>query len=254
VIRGTALLSDRPFAALAAFREAATSFRSAGDSAGLAGANSYLCIVLNNLGRCVEAQQVARDNIDWAAGSRSYLIETRSRVLLERSLHRCGDPPADPAFLAAGYDSPDQTVRSSARAMKAYRAFDAGQLDEAERIARPLMEVPIASAVARLILARVALARGRPADVLAIADSAVPFASHFAPDRADLDAVRIEALLALGETSRARELVRAARDRVESVADGIDDPGYRDSFRTGVAAHRAILEMAERVLGPRDEA
>src|SRR5205085_9766267 len=128
-----------------------------------------------------------------------------------------------------------------------------GRLDEAERMARPLVEKlpPEAATYWGIVLGRAALAHGRPGEALEIAARALavsgPSLSRVVVT--ELGLLRVEALLALGDEEAARAELRAVRERILRLAATLDgEPAAREQFFK-LEPNVRTLALAQELLG-----
>ncbi|MDC0674501.1 serine/threonine-protein kinase [Nannocystis radixulma] len=131
-----------------------------------------------------------------------------------------------------------------------------GALDDATREVRAAIEqlraAPIERASATAILAAIELAQGRAAAAAVTARAAVAqFESlgSFGLKGAHARLVHARALHAAGDHDAARDVIRAARDRLLANAAKITDPIARRRFLERVAENAGTLELARAWLG-----
>jgi hypothetical protein len=171
-------------------------------------------------------------------------------VLLAIANNRSGRPQEGLELARPSIERGGALTRFVARVAVANAYFLSGDPELAEREARASLDeaawMPLASAGARALLARIELARNRPAAALAEAEEGLRIAAHAGEpllDGSTLHLVRAEALHAMADP-RALEVIREARARIQRVAEGIDDAGLRRVYLHDLELNARTLELA----------
>lgn len=141
---------------------------------------------------------------------------------------------------------------NNARALQmlALAHFCAGDLERAELVAREAVEFHSRTATnmfdARPVLARVLLARSRPAEALALLDVPEPIGclSYVEGGPISRWLGRVDGLRAVGREREADDAARTARESVLSLAGRISDARIRASFLENVPDVRRILMLS----------
>jgi len=247
-----ALRDDDLETALSHAEAAVRSAEASGELNWVCGARHSLGNLHLELGLFAEGEEIFRELLAQSerfparhAMSRSHLALTMSLrgVLREAEAHA---REAVEAFCAIG--SPRN--EAGTRVYLARVLLAAGKLDEAAEEARIASEL-CASERPMLVIALTArasidVARERFREALAWAEQALSLAdslAHFEEGEALLRLAYAQALDALGETQRAREAIRSARDRLLARASRIKDVRLRESFLRSVPENARILEL-----------
>jgi hypothetical protein len=141
----------------------------------------------------------------------------------------------------------DPLIGDCSRAHLAVALEQVGDLDASEREALMALEqgamLPHAQLPAFAALGSLELRRGHATGALAWADRGLASEAHLwhVPT---LCLLRAEALHALGRAEEARVALRAARDRITTIAATVEDPELRDSWMTNVTANARALRLA----------
>jgi tetratricopeptide (TPR) repeat protein len=209
--------------------------------------------VESQLGRYEEAIRWTNEGLSYLADTDAALFRGWGKVYLAYFLVGAGrhDDAIAQATLALG-----TLDHVSARTALAHAHLGKGDLDGAESAAREViaqassaMTAPWLSFEAATVLARVHLARGRPADALPF--EAAAGIARMVPPNVVSDAFLVEAEVrhALGQVEAARTLLRDSRDRILKTAAAIEDAAARASYLAGVKANARTLELAREWLG-----
>jgi tetratricopeptide (TPR) repeat protein len=145
----------------------------------------------------------------------------------------------------------DRRFQGFAEAYLSVTEYLAGDCSRAEHYARaaattwePVLSVqPFAIA----LLARALLAQGRPAEALVSSRDAYAQLERLGvvdDGEATIRLALAECLIAVGDTTAAREVLDKAAGRILASAEAIEDPAIRESFLTRIPEHRRILELA----------
>jgi len=205
------------------------------------------------VGRYPDALRWTREGLSYLADPDASLFRGWGNVYLAYHLVGAGryEEAVAQATLALG------TLDDlSARTALADAQLGRGDLESAERLAGEVIQhaaraltAPWLSYQASAILARVHLARGRPADALSLDASGGMdgIVNQSVVSQAFL--VAAEARHALGQVDAARSLVRGSRERILRLAATIDDPAVRASYLGNVEANARTLERAREWLG-----
>jgi thioredoxin-like negative regulator of GroEL len=101
------------------------------------------------------------------------------------------------------------------------------------------------------LLARALLAQGRPAEALVSSRDAYAQLERLGvvdDGEATIRLALAECLIAVGDTTAAREVLDKAAGRILASAEAIEDPAIRESFLTRIPEHRRILELARELV------
>ena len=240
-------------------REAAACFAEAGDTlrARVELYNCYLDLI--ELGAYDEAQAGLAATHDWAVRRNLMSMVWVSRSLQAEALWRLGRPQeAVPVMreVAVALARTQSGRKEGGTLVALARALvSQGELDEAEEMARRAVHVleqngrPLLP-TARTALALVALARGRADEALELMRTAVKEVMDGGLEAGEsmLYLAHAEALWATGAHAEAREAIRAARVRIETVAAAIDEPALRASYLGAIEENARTLELARRWL------
>lgn len=183
-----------------------------------------------------------------------------NRYVLDRMNANFGDPREAVARESALQAIADPCVRNLRQGAIADAHFALGNMVDAERGAKKVVEecaalfFPMAAGIA--VLARTAQARGRHREALEYAETGCALDQQgrvYLLDGSKLHLSRFEALLALGDRNAAREALRTARDRVLRIATSFDDPAERDTYLTRIEPNARTLTLAREWLGETSE-
>ncbi|MFT3772956.1 MAG: AAA family ATPase [Minicystis sp.] len=251
-----------PWAELVAARSAAASFERVGDLSNAGHAAMQVGHAYIALGAYEEAERVlavahaaatAAEMLPVAAGTRLYQgLALAYRGALDEG--RAVATEALDAFLSMRIPH----MARMAHVTLASIHLLSGDLDAAAREAREVagaaspslsevVSMSLLEAEAQILLARVELARGRPAEARSAADRVMEWMEArggIGHVESQIHLARAEAFEALEEPQAAREALGAARDRLLERAAQIEDPVLRDSFLAQVPENARTLALA----------
>jgi tetratricopeptide (TPR) repeat protein len=237
-------------AALRHARAAIALLDDAGDPVGRALGTVALARALIECGSFAEAKHELDAAIEMADQLGTAYLRDWAVVLLAIANNRSGRPQEGLELARPSIERGGALTRFVARVAVANAYFLSGDPELAEREARASLDeaawMPLASAGARALLARIELARNRPAAALAEAEEGLRIAAHAGEpllDGSTLHLVRAEALHAMADP-RALEVIREARARIQRVAEGIDDAGLRRVYLHDLELNARTLELA----------
>jgi tetratricopeptide (TPR) repeat protein len=240
----------------AAYEEAVARFRGIGDLRRAASAECNLADTFNRVGAYEEAEEALRKAVASCQRVGYRLVEGYALANLGYALagqHRFDEALAtfDKAIALAD----EMRQPRLALAVRLYRARarlergdTAGLVQEARGIAAEAerRELKALEATAFALTSRVTLALGDPAGALVHADRAMTLRDEIGTmeeDEAEVFLALAEALLAMGEPARAREIVARGASRLEFLAGRIADTDWRARFLVEVPVNRRLIEL-----------
>jgi tetratricopeptide (TPR) repeat protein len=240
---------------VAAFKCAADYYESIGDRRSSCEGLGNLAISLLEVGQLEEAEASMRQILATAQ-------KLGIKVILGGALQGLTNILAYQGFLdearATGERAVAMTSAQSDRRFQGYAEaylsvteYLAADYARAEHYARAAVTTwePVLSVrpFAIALLARALLAQGRPAEALVSSrDAYAQLESVGVVDdgEATIRLALAECLIAVGDTTAAREVLNKAAGRILASAEAIDDPAMRESFLTRIPEHRRILDLA----------
>jgi tetratricopeptide (TPR) repeat protein len=236
---------------------AAAYFEEAGDVRNACLQRSSAGSAYCELGAYADAEHALRGVIGSAERLGIPNVVAAAQHVLGRALARTGkfgearaaEEYAVEAFKGRAYPR----MEGASRAYLADILIASGKLDQAEAHARAAAELLLVSPAAHVyalgMLARVQLAKGLPAEALVTAKDAVDKLESLGGIEEGEAMVRLayaEALHAKGEHDAAKTEILAARDRLLTRAQKIEDERWRTSFLSAVPEHARPLTLAKK--------
>ncbi len=240
----------------AAYEEAVSRFRGIGDLRRAASAECNLADTYNRVGAYEQAEEALRKAVSSCQRVGYRLVEGYALANLGYALagqHRFDEAMA--TFGAALRLADELHQPRLALAVRLYRArarFERGDTDGLVEEARGIAaeaekrELKALEATALALTSRVTLALGDPAGALTHADRAMALRDEIGTmeeDEAEVFLALAEALLAMGEPERAREIIARGASRLQFLAGRIADANWRAHFLVEVPVNRRIMEL-----------
>ena len=231
-------------------REAESAMRTAGSRWGLLTALFYRGNAARIVGAYAEAERALRECSEKAAPAGNAVLGQYSQLILSLVLVRRGQLDEAHALLRGLAASPNPNVAHGAQAVSAEGYLRAGDVDAALRASVLACEGP-ASPYRRMAystLARTQLALDCPDVALTSAARALAEGAAANPEfEADLLATQAEALVALGQSQEAAQVLTKAEQFVQGVAQNITDPALRTGFLSELSGIARVIALASRM-------
>jgi predicted Ser/Thr protein kinase len=216
---------------------------------GLLSAEFSRAQTLMEVGSFVECETLLRQHLpEW--GRKVISLAACGDAILSWCLSCMGSLEEAREIAASRINDGNFLASCMARNALASCEFLAGRLDDAEHMLRTLVEsasrLRLVQSAALATLMRIALARERWSEALALADRFTELKQSATVPVAKSQArlCRAVALDALGQPDAARVALIEARDRILRIAAGFDEPAYRESYLTNVEANARTLALA----------
>ncbi len=240
----------------AALEEAVAAFRAIGDLRRAATSECNLADTFNRVGAYEEAEAALREAVASCrrVGNRvveGYALANLGYALAGRGLPTEARVAFDEALaLATELGRPRLAVAARLYRARASLAQDNPfeVADEARRVAAEAEAtgLPALAASALALASRAALEGDDPEGALADAERAMELRDEIGTmeeDEAEIFLALAEALRALGQTDRAREVVARGASRLEFLAGRIEDTSWRARFLVEVPVNRRLIEL-----------
>ena len=213
---------------------------------------------LRSLGRLDEAEVALRAALETTRALGIASVEGPVRANLGSTLGRLGKydealtmlESVAAEFAKAG----DRRLAASAGMYLADVRLARGDVEGADRaIAVALQHSDAGTPLHPPVLAtyaRIALTRGHHDEALALAERGMEelrALEHVEDDEIAVHHALLAVLVACGDEGRAKEVARAAMQRLGELAAKLTDPAYVEGFMTNVPAHRAVREIAAKI-------